>query len=139
MLLQGLIAILAKLWLSFVNLFSIYEQVRIKAQKMLFACFDIFDYSARAVLPGVLDKLKDDPVISHEQFKVSCTSTTSSSIQVEVGNCIEYFNVYLIFIMFTLFKMSFYLSVFTPLDISLSSYQQGDIIARNLIFSIFFR
>ena len=37
---------------------------------MLFACFDVFDYSARAVLPAVLDKLKDDPGVSHEAFKV---------------------------------------------------------------------
>ena len=38
---------------------------------MLFACFDMFDYSARAVLPDVLKKLKDDPDVSHEAFKVS--------------------------------------------------------------------
>ena len=38
---------------------------------MLFACFDVFDYSARAILPAVLEKLKDDPGVSHEEFKVS--------------------------------------------------------------------
>jgi len=50
---------------------SVYTEVRIKAQKMLFACFDMFDYSARAVLPDVLKKLKDDPDVSHEAFKGS--------------------------------------------------------------------
>ncbi len=38
---------------------------------MLFSCFNVFDYAARLVLPGVLEKLKDDPLVSHEQFKVS--------------------------------------------------------------------
>ena len=37
---------------------------------MLFGCFDAFDYSARSILPDILDKLKDDPAVSHEEFKV---------------------------------------------------------------------
>eukprot|EP00794_Sanderia_malayensis_P017773 gene17773-19549_t len=48
---------------------SVYTEVRIKAQRLMFSCFEIFDYSARSILPTVLEKLKDDPAISHEEFK----------------------------------------------------------------------
>ena len=42
-----------------------------KAQKVLSSCFDTFLYSARRLMDSIVMKLKPDPGVSHEQFKVS--------------------------------------------------------------------
>ncbi|XP_032233646.1 proteasome activator complex subunit 4 isoform X2 [Nematostella vectensis] len=50
---------------------SEYTEVRIKAQKVMGMCIDVFDYFARTMVPSILDKLRDDPEVSHEAFKGS--------------------------------------------------------------------
>ncbi|XP_047137768.2 proteasome activator complex subunit 4A isoform X1 [Hydra vulgaris] len=48
---------------------SAYTEVRIDAQKILSQQLNIFDYSARSILPLLLGNLKEDPSISHEKLK----------------------------------------------------------------------
>lgn len=48
---------------------SDYTEVRIDSQKVLFACLEMFDYSARSILPLLLENIKPDPDISHEKLK----------------------------------------------------------------------
>lgn len=50
---------------------SCNPQVRIKAQRVLSSCIDVFDYFARTLIPPILSKLQDNPDVSHEEFKVS--------------------------------------------------------------------
>ncbi|PFX25214.1 Proteasome activator complex subunit 4B [Stylophora pistillata] len=48
---------------------TVYTEVRIKAQKALSACIDMFDYFARTLVPPTLSKLQNNPDVSHEEFK----------------------------------------------------------------------
>ncbi|XP_031565856.1 proteasome activator complex subunit 4-like [Actinia tenebrosa] len=48
---------------------SEYTEVRIKAQKVMGLCIEVFDYYARSIIPSVLDKLRDDSEVPHEAFK----------------------------------------------------------------------
>lgn len=51
--------------------FSDSIKVRIKAQRVLSSCIDVFDYFARTLIPPTLSKLQNSPDVSHEEFKVS--------------------------------------------------------------------
>jgi len=44
-------------------------KVRIKAQRVLSSCIDVFNYFARTLVPPTLSKLQNSPDISHEEFK----------------------------------------------------------------------
>ena len=46
------------------------HKVRIKAQRVLSSCIEVFDYFARTLIPTTLSKLQNSPDISHEEFKV---------------------------------------------------------------------
>ncbi|XP_044171551.1 proteasome activator complex subunit 4-like [Acropora millepora] len=48
---------------------TVYTEVRIKAQRVLSSCIDVFDYFARTLIPPILSKLQDSPDVSHEEFK----------------------------------------------------------------------
>ena len=48
----------------------ICHKVRIKAQRVLSSCIEVFDYFARTLIPTTLSKLQNSPDISHEEFKV---------------------------------------------------------------------
>ncbi|XP_015766712.1 PREDICTED: proteasome activator complex subunit 4-like [Acropora digitifera] len=48
---------------------TVYTEVRIKAQRVLSSCIDVFDYFARTLIPPTLSKLQDSPDVSHEEFK----------------------------------------------------------------------
>ncbi|XP_070577632.1 proteasome activator complex subunit 4-like isoform X2 [Ptychodera flava] len=48
---------------------SMYSEVRRHAQSVLFVGLKIYAYCKRDVLPSILCNLKDDPKISHQQFK----------------------------------------------------------------------
>ncbi|KAK3731823.1 hypothetical protein QZH41_020179, partial [Actinostola sp. cb2023] len=50
---------------------SEYTEVRIKAQKVMGMCIEVFDYYARSLFPTILNNLKDNDEVSHEAFKVS--------------------------------------------------------------------
>ena len=55
------------------TLFShFFWQVRIKAQRVLSSCIDVFDNFARTLVPPTLSKLQNNPDVSHEEFKVCC-------------------------------------------------------------------
>ena len=55
------------------TLFShFFRQVRIKAQRVLSSCIDVFDNFARTLVPPTLSKLQNNPDVSHEEFKVCC-------------------------------------------------------------------
>ena len=49
-----------------------FRQVRIKAQRVLSSCIDVFDNFARTLVPPTLSKLQNNPDVSHEEFKVCC-------------------------------------------------------------------
>ena len=49
-----------------------FWQVRIKAQRVLSSCIDVFDNFARTLVPPTLSKLQNNPDVSHEEFKVCC-------------------------------------------------------------------
>lgn len=52
------------------KLFSwVFFQVRVDSQKVLFACMEMFDYSARSILPILLHNIRPNPDISHEKLK----------------------------------------------------------------------
>ncbi|CAH3144364.1 unnamed protein product [Porites evermanni] len=48
---------------------TVYTEVRIKAQRVLSSCIEVFDYFARTLIPTTLSKLQNSPDISHEEFK----------------------------------------------------------------------
>ncbi|KAJ7327828.1 Proteasome activator complex subunit 4 [Desmophyllum pertusum] len=48
---------------------TVYTEVRIKAQRVLSSCIDVFDYFARTLVPPTLSRLQNSPDISHEEFK----------------------------------------------------------------------
>ncbi|XP_068688324.1 proteasome activator complex subunit 4-like isoform X1 [Montipora foliosa] len=48
---------------------TVYTEVRIKAQRVLSSCIDVFDYFARTLVPPTLLKLQNTPDVSHEEFK----------------------------------------------------------------------
>lgn len=48
---------------------TVYTEVRIKAQRVLSSCIDVFDNFARTLVPPTLSRLQNNPDVSHEEFK----------------------------------------------------------------------
>ncbi|XP_077865747.1 proteasome activator complex subunit 4-like [Saccoglossus kowalevskii] len=48
---------------------SMYSEVRSRAQNVLFMGMRFYAYCRRDLLPGILDNLRNEPGISHQQFK----------------------------------------------------------------------
>lgn len=48
---------------------SDYTEVRMDSQRVLFGCLEVFDFSARSILPQMLENIKPNSNVSHEKLK----------------------------------------------------------------------